>query len=204
MKKVWASVAVAAVLWFLMFSPWTAPHLNFWYAMTGSAILLTTLACIFCKEWVKDFHVDLQGIGIGILVAAILWGVFWVGDKVSQWMFSFARPEVNMIYDMKDGNSPVLIALLLFFIIGPAEEIFWRIFVQRRMSEKWGANAGWIVATLAYTLIHIWSFNFMLIMAALVCGFLWGLFYRLWPKKIFPLILSHALWDAFAFVILPF
>ena len=34
-SRVWIAVAVAAVLWFVMFSPWTAPMVNFWYAMTA-------------------------------------------------------------------------------------------------------------------------------------------------------------------------
>ena len=43
-SRVWIAVAVAAVLWFVMFSPWTAPMVNFWYAMTASAVILVTLS----------------------------------------------------------------------------------------------------------------------------------------------------------------
>ena len=43
-QKVLMAVLVAAVLWFLMFSPWTAPKLNFWLAMTVSACVLMTMA----------------------------------------------------------------------------------------------------------------------------------------------------------------
>lgn len=142
------------------------------------------------------------GLGVGLSVG--LWCFFWLGDKVSQLLFSFARPQVDAIYDMGSSFPRWAIALLLLFVIGPAEELFWRGFVQRRMAERWGAWGGFAVATLCYTLVHVWSGNLMLLLAAAACGFCWGLLYCLLPKRLPALILSHALWDAAAFVFFPF
>ena len=44
----------------------------------------------------------------------------------------------------------------------------------------------------------------MLIMAAMVCGIFWGGLYWLMPNHLKAIIVSHALWDAAAFVWLPF
>jgi membrane protease YdiL (CAAX protease family) len=203
-KKVWIGVAGAAILWFVMFSPWTAPKINFWLCMAFSGIILTTFATLNCPEWRKDVHFSGRQILLGLLIAFILWWVFWIGDKVAGWLFGFERAQVNMIYGMKADTSAWLIAILLLFIIGPAEEIFWRGFVQRRLSQQWNANIGFIVTLVCYTLIHIWSLNFMLIMAALVVGFCWGLIYRLRPQWLTALIISHAVWDTCAFVLIPF
>lgn len=204
MNKTWMAVGVAAALWFVMFSPWTAPKLNFWYAMTFSAVVLTTLATAFCREWMRDVRFSLREVAAGLGIAFVLWWVFWTGDKLSGLLFSFERPQVEMIYAMKHDTPDVVIALLLLLLIGPAEEIFWRGFVQRRMMQKWGMNVGFLVATACYTAVHIPSLNFMLIMAALVVGFCWGLIYRLFPRYLAALIVSHAVWDACAFVIFPF
>lgn len=204
MKKVVVAVVVAAILWFIMFSPWTSGKVNFWYTMTLSAVTLTALATLFCREWTGDVRLQPRNIALGVGLAFVLWWVFWIGDKVSQWMFDFARPEVNMIYAMKSGTSPTVIALLLLLIIGPAEEIFWRGFIQRRMMQRFGANVGFIVATACYTLVHLPSFNFMLIAAAAVVGGCWGLVYRFFPKSLTVLIISHAIWDACAFIVFPF
>lgn len=204
MNKTWMAVGVAAALWFVMFSPWTAPKLNFWYAMTFSAVVLTTLATVFCREWMRDVRFSLREVAAGLGIAFVLWWVFWTGDKLSGLLFSFERPQVEMIYAMKHDTPDVVIALLLLLLIGPAEEIFWRGFVQRRMMQKWGMNVGFLVATACYTAVHIPSLNFMLIMAALVVGFCWGLIYRLFPRHLAALIVSHAVWDACAFVIFPF
>ena len=93
--------------------------------------------------------------------------------------------------------------MLLLFLIGPAEEIFWRGYVQKSLSEKLGKNAGVVVATLVYAGVHIPSWNFMLVMAALTAGAVWGLVYRFWPEKFGAVLVSHALWDAAVFVWFP-
>lgn len=203
------SILVAAVLWFVMFSPWTASYLNFWWAMTASALILTSFALFSLRKNLKAFRPagELKGVISTVLlalaIAAGLWGIFYVGDKLSQELFHFARPQVDLIYDMKDGMSPRLIACLLLFIIGPAEEIFWRGYIQRTLSQRWNPDRAFLLTTALYTLVHLPSFNFMLIMAALVCGLAWGGLYRLFPRQLPAIILSHALWDAAAFVWFP-
>ncbi len=202
MKRLVLSILVAACLWFLMFSPWTAALVPFWPAMTCSALLLTCLAFLFGGR--PAWHFRLSDVLWGVAIAVVLWGVFWLGDKVSQWMFSFARPQVNLIYDMKEGQSSVWLALALLLIIGPAEEIFWRGYVQRTLVSRFSPDAAFLLATAAYTLVHLPSLNFMLIMAALVCGVMWGGLYRLFPQHFTAIVVSHALWDAAAFVWFPF
>ena len=203
------AVLTAALLWFYMFSPWTGGWPNFWVVMSCSAVILTTLGLSFTpdrKELLKIEKPALQLLG-GIVIAFALWGIFWIGDKVSSWMFTFARPEVDSVYAMKTGLPTWLIAVLLLCLIGPAEELFWRGYVQRTMSRILGGknpeDKAFIITAVIYALVHIWSFNFMLIMAALVAGLVWGLIYRLRPQALPALIISHALWDALVFVLLP-
>lgn len=203
MKKLLFTIALAAILWTVMFSPWTEPHVNFWWAMTGSAIVLSLLATAFRPRWWRSVRFTITDILLGIGIAVALWGVFWVGDKLSQLMFDFARPQVDTIYSMKDGESPWLLTALMLFLIGPAEEIFWRGYIQQSFSERWNPNVGFIVTTLIYALVHAGSFNFMLTMAALVAGAAWGLLYRLFPQRFAAIIISHALWDVAVFIWFP-
>lgn len=204
-RRLLLALCVAAALWFYMFSPWTGGISNFWLNMCISAVVLSSMAIPWsgvrlCKPELKEACLQLL---IGVALAFALWGIFWIGDKLSQLMFSFARGQVDNVYSMKDGSALPLITVLLLFLIGPAEEFFWRGYVQKTMSERIGANAAFIVTTLVYALVHIWSFNFMLVMAALVAGGVWGLIYRLKPSLLPALVVSHALWDALVFVILP-
>ncbi len=117
-------------------------------------------------------------------------------------LFDFATRQVDSIYGMKDGTSPVAIGILLVFLIGPAEEIFWRGLVQDRFMARYGELGGWILASVAYMAVHVWAFNFMLIAAAGVCGIFWGFVYLRW-RSLVPVIISHALWDVAIFVLFP-
>lgn len=203
MKQLAIAVGAAFALWFLMFAPLTAPHLNFWLMMGGSALLLTTLASCFAPGWWRRLRLTPTELLLGAAIAAALWGIFWLGDRISGWLFDFARPEVDAIYGMKEGFSPTTLSLLLLLLIGPAEEIFWRGYVQEQLAQRWGANRGLAVATALYTAVHIASCNFMLIMAALVAGTVWGVGYRFFPHRFTALVISHALWDAAVFVWFP-
>lgn len=203
MGKLVFTLVVAASLWTVMFSPWTAPYVPFWWMMTGSALVLAALATIFGREWWKPLKWTPSNVFSGIFIAALLWGVFWVGDRVSSWLFDFAGRQVNAIYGMKAGESPWLLTALMLFLIGPAEEIYWRGYVQKTLSGRFGKNAGFISATLLYALVHAGSCNFMLVMAALVAGAVWGALYRFFPERFSAIIISHAVWDAAVFIWFP-
>lgn len=203
MKRLVFTIVLAAVLWTVMFSPWTAPYINFWWMMTASATVLAVLSTLFNKGWWRQLRWSPSNILLGVVIAAVLWGVFWTGDKVSSWLFDFARPQVNAIYGMKEGESTWLLSVLMLFLIGPAEEIFWRGYVQRTLSGRFSRNAGFVITTLLYAAVHAGSCNFMLVMAALVAGVVWGGLYRLFPERFSAVIISHALWDAAVFVWFP-
>ena len=207
-RKLSIAIAAAALLWFYMFSPWTAGLTNFWITMAASACILTGMATAFSGGWKPKVKKPLLQFAGGIALAFLLWGVFWVGDKASAWMFNFARPEVDSIYAMKTGLPVPAICALLLFVIGPAEEFFWRGYVQRTLSEVLSGGShpddkAFIVTAAIYALVHVWSLNFMLVMAALVAGCVWGFLYRIRPGALPALIISHAVWDALVFVILP-
>lgn len=208
-RKLCLAVATAAVLWFLMFSPWTRGLVNFWIGMTFSALVLLGMGLAFTTDREQVLAVEkpmMQLLG-GITLAFALWGIFWIGDKVSAWMFDFARPQVENVYSMKAGLPPWTIAILLLFLIGPAEEFFWRGYVQRTLGKllpgEHASDHAFLLTAAVYALVHVWSFNFMLVMAALTAGLVWGLVYRLRPGWLPALVVSHAVWDALVFIIIP-
>lgn len=175
--------------------------LGFWGQLALGSVVTGALAVRnlprdVCRNWL------LEG-ALGATLATALWGVFRVGDAVARQLFDFAAGQVASVYALREGCSPVWIGAALLLLIGPAEELFWRGLVQRGLAERWGRNAGFALATLAYALIHVWSFNFMLVGAAAVCGLFWGLSYRFFPRHLPALVFSHALWDVAVFVIFP-
>ena len=65
--------------------------------------------------------------------------------------------------------------------------------------SKW---AGFIITTLIYTGVHIWTLNIPLLLAALTAGAVWGLIF-LFEENLLPVIISHALWTVSIFVLFP-
>ena len=86
--------------------------------------------------------------------------------------------------------------------IGPAEEVFWRGFVQRRFGLSLGGWRAFWLTTAIYALVHIWSLNLMLMLAATLCGLFWGWMYRRY-RNVWPGLISHAIWDCLIFVVIP-
>jgi membrane protease YdiL (CAAX protease family) len=66
---------------------------------------------------------------------------------------------------------------------------------------KWGFS-GFLVGTLIYAGVHVFSFNFMLILAALLAGAFWGFLY-LWKRDLWVQITSHSFWSAVIFAVAP-
>ena len=198
-KDLTICISLAFVLWFFSFAvDWG----NFWIKISASAMCLTALSAFFGfgpGQWLRFKPWDVVW---GAGSAAALYAIFFLGDLVSKWLFPFATTQVGSIYAKGDGTPAWLICLLLFFITGPCEEIFWRGFVQERLAQRIGGLKGWLAATFFYTAIHLCAMNFMLIGAAAVAGLFWGFMY--WRiGRIGPLIISHCIWTTTIFAIFP-
>ncbi|MBN2694590.1 CPBP family intramembrane metalloprotease [bacterium] len=192
------SISFAFILWFLMFSPVTKNLFPTFYLM-----LFATAALIFIG--VSEFEKEIlssKKIFLGVFSAVFLYGVFWLGNEISLWLFPFAKREIVNIYHIRSGYSEIFIILILLFWIGPAEEIFWRGFLQKRFIKRFGLKKGITISTLFYVLIHVPSMNFMLVGAAFVAGVFWSWSYHRF-NSIYINIISHAIWDATIFVIFP-
>lgn len=193
------TIGIAAILWYLTF---IVKPLNFWLEMSLSIIALGILAYILDKDVLDLGKVSLRHLGIGILSAVGLYLIFYFGNIISGYLFPFKDSQISLIYGNKAQGSLVLIGILLFCIIGPGEEIYWRGFIQKTLEKKFGENKGYILAALLYAFVHIVTWNFMIVLASLVCGLYWGWFYKK-EKSLLPVIISHALWDVTIFVLLP-
>lgn len=203
MRMTWALIVVAAILWFAMFSPWTRPDIPFWPAMTfSSGVLAISGLWLNRKSPSEVFAFRCWHVPVGLLSAFVLYLMFFVGHKIAAAILPFASDEVSRIYQTRSQADLWLIGILLLVWVGPAEEIFWRGYVQRRFGRRYGWFAGLVITAAVYTLVHIWSFNLMLLAAAGLCGVFWGaMFWRF--RSVWPGLISHAVWDVLIFVVLP-
>lgn len=172
---------------------------NFWVKIGATVFFVTAYSVLWQRPRITFRW---SSLALGIASAALLYGIFWAGNALAPFVVPGARGQVGGIYGLGEGSRKIWICLLLLLVTGPGEEIFWRGFVQGRLQEKWGSFCGYGVATLIYGGVHVFSRNPMLIFAALVAGAFWGAQYSL-RRDLLALIISHSLWSAFIFAVLP-
>ena len=126
--------------------------------------------------------------------AALLYGIFTFGDQLARRVMPRGEDEIRDIYALRQAAPKDEIALRLATVIAPAEELFWRGFVQRR--------AGGLAAAAGYGGAHLVTGNTTLIGAAAVAGVYWGLLRRL-GMSMPALITSHIAWDIWIFLLAP-
>jgi len=196
----------------LMFSPMFVLRqigpVDFWWWMTINLSVLLILALVTDWEYyyllAKDLTKDVwKKIGIGLVSALVLYLVFFIGNSLSRLWFYFASSGIEGVYQFKGDATGIRIALLMLLVIGPGEELFWRGYLQRKFSKRFGKWAGLLIALVLYTGVHIFTGNFMLIMAALICGLFWAWMYLKYESMLINVI-SHTVWDIVVFLILPF
>ncbi len=203
MKQIIILCLLATLLWAVMFNPAITEQINFWILMTlSTGILAGSALFINAKRNIRIPPVKISHILIAIASGFLLYLFFFCGGFLAKTIFPFAKSQITSVYRNKEGVSLWTIALLLFLWIGPAEEIFWRGFVQNKISSRMGETKALAITTAVYTGVHIVTLNFMLIIAALVCGLFWGLLYKQF-KSIWICIISHAVFDLTIFVLLP-
>lgn len=200
------SILLAFVLWFVMF---IIRPFNFWVMMSISTSLLAAVSFAFRRPLILREELSMKLILLGILAAALLYAVFWVGNQVLIFVSGLLPAlipdqagNIEAVYANRGALPPVLVGALLFFPIGFGEEIFWRGFVQARFSKRWGASAAFALTTLLYAGVHVPTGNPVLILAALTCGMFWGGLYMAHGRLV-PVLVSHMIWDPLIFVLFP-
>ncbi len=172
---------------------------NFWIKIGLSVLVVVSYSLYWQKPKISA---RLSSILIGLLSAAVLYALFYVGNVLAGYLFSGAQRQVGGIYSLGEGTSKILVFSLLFLITGPGEEIFWRGFLQHQMMRRWGGLQGYLFTTFIYAGVHVFSGNLILVLAALVAGAFWGVLY-LWRRDLLVQITSHSFWSAFIFAVFP-
>ena len=179
--------------------------LNFWLCIAITTLVLAVLAIILGGNTIEKRHFDLESLFWGLSMAVVLYIIFWLGARLislSILDFTHLSSYAAAIYSLQEGVPPLLIGLVLILITSPCEEIFWRGFIQRGLSQSFGETKGWLWAALLYAGAHIVSLNPLLVLSALIGGLIWGKMYQK-QHHIVSCIISHALWALVVFLLLP-
>ncbi len=192
------SLILAAFLWILIF---LVRPLDFWVMLTISTLILLLIA-IRINSSKLSIPINPRLVIIGIITALLMYGLFYLGFQVTRASPIFSQ-GVGQVYSFRSTTPNLLIGILLVFPISPSEEVYWRGLIQRRFAERLGSWPGFLVGVAAYSLVHLPTLNFPLILTALIGGLVWGLLYKK-TGSLLPGISSHILFDLLIFVIAPF
>ena len=207
-NQLWLVTLFASALFIAMFIYKQVGGFDFWYWMSSNLLVLLSLVFVLDRTNGREIHRDLsdkagQKVLVGIFAAVLLFGIFYAGNIFIRILFEQAGEGIQNVYSFKQEAAPLRIGLLMLLIIGPGEELFWRGYLQRRFSGRYGKLTGFILATALYTAVHIATGNMVLVLAALVCGVFWGWLYMRYKSMIINVV-SHTVWDIGVFLLLPF
>ncbi len=183
------------ILWFITFihSP-----IGFWPMLAISTLVLFVISMFRLRS--ITFKPSLKGALIGVAVGLFLFAFFYFGARVANSIPGFPA-QVSAVYGYR-GNFPLqLIAVLLLFPIGPGEATYWQGLILRYLDQRLKPWIAVILTSFLYMMIHLPTFNPSLMLVAFIVGLVWSLLYNRLGKNLFPVMVSHVVFDEFSFVL---
>jgi membrane protease YdiL (CAAX protease family) len=169
--------------------------------MTGTGLALGTLA-VAADPGLRATKPRGRDVALGLAAAGGLYAVFRIGDRAARRLMPKGGQEIDAIYELRQLRPTAELAARLAFVIGPAEELFWRGFVQRRLSRRAGNWPGAALTAAAYGGAHVVTGNLTLVGAAGVAGTYWSVLAAA-GMPMAALIVSHVAWDVWIFLVAP-
>ncbi len=185
-------LVVAALAWAVLFLP--GPE-GFWDRALPTGLAIGVYGTVAQRQRLDDlWRTEAHDVAVGVVAAAGLYGVFWVGDRVLRRLLPTLAATVGELYSGSASPRPRLVPVVLV-AVGASEEMFWRGFVQDR--------AGVLVALGGYVAVPLWERKAALLLAALVGGAAWSALFG-WRKTLVAPVVCHVLWDLAVVRWLPF
>lgn len=194
-RRLIIGVLIAHLLLFFTFED----RAVFWYIFTASMLILISYSII--HEEIEDQESTLSYLTIGIASGLGLFGLFWLGSFLFDLLNLSFSSQISRLYGR---FSPALFwhYLVLVLIIAPGEEIFWRGFIQKRLRKYFGMKVTIGLSVLLYASVHIYSGEWILVLAAVIAGLVWSILYA-WKQSMPLVIVSHIVFDLLLFVFFP-
>ncbi|MBS4217946.1 CPBP family intramembrane metalloprotease [Bacillus sp. FJAT-49711] len=171
----------------------------FWYLYTATMLFLISFAII--NEKLDDEASTKQYISIGVLSGIALFLLFAAGDWIISYFPKTFSIQVSKLYT-RFSLEWIWHYFVLFFIIIPGEEIFWRGFILKRLMRKMRIGNAILASALFNAIAFSLSGYFILIIAAFISGLVWGILYA-WKRSMPLLIVSHLVFDLLLLIIFP-
>ena len=190
-------VAVVTIVWVVVFGLRRGPAAST-LAAASVAMLAWAVARVPRQENLIVVHQGIVVLGIGS--AVLLFVSFRVLYPILERVAAIREGALEAHAAPAQSGGAVAVGLLV--LVALAEEVFWRGFVQGRLSEEFGDHIGFLSTLAGYVACHVLTLNLALVVASAVCGAAWGWF-RLRSRSIVPGVISHVVWTQLVFHALP-
>ncbi len=178
------------------------PRRQFWSRMTMTGLGLGAYALTARPDLPRRIRLGPREVTLGLAAAGALYGTFALGDRFARRFVPSGDRDIADIYQLRGLRPAPEIATRLAAVIGPAEELFWRGFVQDALMARLGRWPGAAAAAMAYGGVHVVTGNFTLFGAATVAGAEWCALYAA-GMPLGALLVSHVTWDIWIFLLQP-
>lgn len=199
-QALWAAGGTAAA-YVAFWATFRGPKHSFWQRMTKTGLVLGA-AAICGDRSLRGERPRASHLLSGAAIATGLYGVFTAGDRIARRVMPQGPRDIGDIYSLRRLRPTSELALRLGLIVAPAEELFWRGLLQRRLTARLGRWRGAAAATALYGGAHLCTGNATLIGAASMAGAAWSGLAAL-EVPLPALVFSHVIWDIWIFLIQP-
>jgi membrane protease YdiL (CAAX protease family) len=211
MTPVWLSVVLALAVYALVFVGPFADQM--WFVFLGGAVLLAAYGLWFGRPEVakkgrkkgrprrNELRFVPKDVVYGLVGGGVCYGLAVFGRYFFDNIMVYVEGGVTKSYALIVGWDPAVLGVVV--VVGAVcEELFWRGYMQRMMSRRWGYSEGFWNVVIAYGVVHVFSFRLSLIAAALVLGLVWSLMFR-WTRRVWPGAIAHVVSNVLLFIVLP-
>ena len=196
----WRYLAPACVVAWVIAASGTR-WFGIWAALGGVAIGLGVVVLVVDRQTRATLRPGLTALAVGALGGGLMVGATYV---LYPWVIHVAPvvgDETERLYDLFRA-PPQLLASLALVVVVVGEELVWRGAVQHALVRRFGPWSGVAIAAILYSLAHAPVGSPMLVVAALLCGLMWGAL-RLVSGSLVPTLVAHLVWDFLVLMWLP-
>lgn len=177
----WALLVASSPRWFFLAA---APFCAAWIGLSARAAPTGLAARL--RPRTGDLGIALT---LGVALYAGTRAVLWAGCE--GFTDALCSPAASMFARFETRTVPA--ALVLTLLVAPAEELFWRGFVQERLVARLGRWRGVATATAIATAVSLATGEPFLALATAPTYAAWGAL-AAWRRSLFAPIVSHATW----------
>lgn len=183
------------ILWFITF---IEPPFGFWPTLALSTGILLVVSAPRIRK--IKFQPTTRGFVIGAALGVALFALFYFGAQIANSIPGFPS-QVSAVYSFRENFPLWAIAGLLLFPIGSGEATYWQGFILQHLDKRLKPWAAAVLTSFLYMMIHLPTFNPSLMLVALIVGLAWSFTFNKFGKNLFPIMVSHIIFDELAFVL---